>query len=183
MADMRTNRLLALVFILSAACSLTAQQVYTTQDYKNAERWMGYNLTGLVQHTVSGVTYLPDGRISYKDGKEAKIADPVKLTIADAPKPEAPKTPAAKPAAPARKKAGAENLSPDKKLAAFIRDNNLWVKTVATGEERSSPSTAFPTSAMRPTTPAGNIQTQPYSPGRQTRRRSPPSSSTSARPA
>jgi len=43
--------------------------------------------------------------------------------------------PAARPAI-ARRHAGEENLSPDKKLAAFIRDNNLWVKTVATGEEK-----------------------------------------------
>jgi dipeptidyl-peptidase-4 len=35
-----------------------------------------------------------------------------------------------------RRHAGKENLSPDKKLAAFIRDNNLWVKTVATGAEK-----------------------------------------------
>jgi dipeptidyl-peptidase-4 len=35
-----------------------------------------------------------------------------------------------------RRYAGAENLSPDKKLAAFIRDNNLWIKTVATGAEK-----------------------------------------------
>jgi dipeptidyl-peptidase 4 len=43
--------------------------------------------------------------------------------------------PAARPAI-ARRHAGEENLSPDKKQAAFIRDNNLWVKTVATGEEK-----------------------------------------------
>jgi dipeptidyl aminopeptidase/acylaminoacyl peptidase len=41
-----------------------------------------------------------------------------------------------KKAAIARRHAGVANLSPDKKLAAFIRDNNLWVRTVATGEER-----------------------------------------------
>ena len=28
------------------------------------------------------------------------------------------------------------DLSPDKKLAVFIRDHNLWVRTEATGEER-----------------------------------------------
>ena len=126
----------AALLLVSVALPVLAQRVYTAQDYKNAERWMGYNLTGLVQHTVSGVTYLPDGRISFNDGKLAKIADPVKLTIIDAPRAEAPKPVAAKPAAPARKKAGAENLSPDKKLAAFIRDNNLWLKTIATGEEK-----------------------------------------------
>jgi dipeptidyl-peptidase-4 len=36
----------------------------------------------------------------------------------------------------ARRHAGDENLSPDKSMGAFIRDNNLWVKVVATGEER-----------------------------------------------
>jgi dipeptidyl-peptidase-4 len=47
------------------------------------------------------------------------------------PKPTTPvKPPVGKP------KAGPENFSPDKKSAVFIRDNNLWVKTVATGAER-----------------------------------------------
>ena len=42
----------------------------------------------------------------------------------------------AKPAVVARRHAGEVNLSPDKSMAAFIRDNNLWVRTVATGEEK-----------------------------------------------
>jgi hypothetical protein len=79
------------------------------------------------------VKYLPDGRLRYNDDKQPKIADPAKGTIIDAPKTEAPKSPVA---APTRHKAGAENPSPDGKLAAFIRDNNLWVKTVATGAEK-----------------------------------------------
>jgi hypothetical protein len=95
MAVMRPNRPLLALVLLPLSLRCVAQQVYTTQDYKNAERWMSYNLTGLVQHTVSGVTYLPDGRISFNDGKLARIADPAKLTIIDAPKPEAPKAPAA----------------------------------------------------------------------------------------
>jgi dipeptidyl-peptidase-4 len=43
---------------------------------------------------------------------------------------------AKKPAAAVRRHAGTENLSPDKSMAAFLRDNNLWVRTVATGEEK-----------------------------------------------
>ena len=43
---------------------------------------------------------------------------------------------AKKPAAMPRRHAGTENLSPDKSMAAFIRDNNLWVRTVATGDEK-----------------------------------------------
>ena len=46
----------------------------------------------------------------------------------------------AKPAATAKpagmKSKAPFDLSPDKKLAAFIRDNNLWVRVEATGEER-----------------------------------------------
>ena len=43
-----------------------------------------------------------------------------------------------KTAAPSRgrRRSSPENASPDKKLVAFIRDNNLWVRTVATGKER-----------------------------------------------
>ncbi len=58
------------------------------------------------------------------------------------PKPPAPEETAEKAGAKGAKKVisrrhgGEANLSPDKKLAAFIRDNNLWVRTVATGEER-----------------------------------------------
>jgi dipeptidyl aminopeptidase/acylaminoacyl peptidase len=128
----RIRAVLPLAALLAVSVA-NAQRVYTTQDYKNAERWMGYNLAGLVTHTVSDVKYLPDGRLRYNDDKQPKIADPAKGTIIDAPKTEAPKSPVA---APTRHKAGAENPSPDGKLAAFIRDNNLWVKTVATGAEK-----------------------------------------------
>jgi len=186
-----------------------AQKVYTKQDYTQAERWMSYNVAGLVHHTIRGVTYLPSGRVFYRDpGTEgtaymiaaptpgaatwavapafdnAKLAAALNKADADSkataeklgvtgytempgggfsvttgqgvfdcdaavtacteePKPPSEETTAEKPGTkPAAKKVisrrhgGDENLSPDKKLAAFIRDNNLWVKVVATGEER-----------------------------------------------
>ncbi len=185
--------------ILSASLALctlplTAQQVYTDHDYAQSERWMSYNVHGLVHHTISGVDYLPDGRVFYRDpgaaGVSYMLADPVHGTKAPAfdnaklaaavrtasgravdvsnlvvvgyvpdavgggftvdldwgkfhcvtemlcaavgePKAET----AAKTPRPARSKAPFD-VSPDKKLAAFIRDNNLWVRTEATGEER-----------------------------------------------
>lgn len=40
------------------------------------------------------------------------------------------------PAPPTRRRRSPENASPDKKFVAFIRDNNLWVRTVATGQEK-----------------------------------------------
>jgi dipeptidyl-peptidase 4 len=190
----------AAVSVLPAA----AQKVYTKQDYAQAERWMSYNVDGLVHHTIHGVDYLPDGRVFYRDpgvgGTAYMIADPAKGAVAPAfdnaklaaalnkamgddarvkveagklgvreyaerenggfsvttgegvfdcdaavtactaePKPPAEeKTPekAGAKKVVARRHAGEDNLSPDKKMAAFIRDNNLWVQVVATGEER-----------------------------------------------
>ena len=65
-----------------------SQHVMTAEDYAHAERWMSYNMTGLVQHTVSGVQFLPDGRVFYrdpgKDGTVYMLADPAHGTSAPA---------------------------------------------------------------------------------------------------
>ena len=65
---------------ITVSASLRAQRVYTADDYRKAERWMGYNTQPLVTHTVSGISYLPDGRVFYRDpnGKITlyMIADP-----------------------------------------------------------------------------------------------------------
>ena len=201
MLHRRSSLTLAAVLV-SSVLSAAGQKVYTKQDYTQAERWMSYNVNSLVHHTIGGVSYLPDGRVFYRDpgvGSTAyMIADPVKgttaaafdnaklaaaLTVAGRKKVDAGKLgvtayaaedkgfmattrggrfhcdatgtkcmkepdpaeeqtttkPGTKPAAKppmGRRKAGGENLSPDKTMAAFIRDNNLWVKTVATGDEK-----------------------------------------------
>ena len=198
----------AALLLVSVALPVLAQRVYTAQDYTQAERWMGYNVNSMVQHTVSHVDYLPDGRIFYGDPVKGAtnymLADPAKgsqapafdnarlaaaLTLASkrkadpahlgvteyaadanggfavttraglfhcdaavttctpepAPKPPVPQpekpggqTPATQPARPpaGRRSATPANASPDKKLEAFIRDHNLWVRVVATGAER-----------------------------------------------
>ena len=205
----RSSFVVAAVFagVAIGALPAVAQKVYSKQDYAQAERWMSYNVNGLVHHTIRGVDYLPDGRVFYRDpgvgGTAYMIADPAKASVAPAfdnaklaaalnkamgvdaqvkveagklgvreyaerenggfsvttgdgvfdcdaavtactaePKPPAEeKTPekagtkGAKTVI-ARRHAGEDNLSPDKKMAAFIRDNNLWVQVVATGEER-----------------------------------------------
>jgi dipeptidyl aminopeptidase/acylaminoacyl peptidase len=187
------------------ALPAVAQKVYTKQDYAQAERWMSYNVAGLVHHTIRGAEYLPSGRVFYRDpatgGTAYMIAgqapgatawsvapafDNAKLAAAlnkasgdskatagklgvteykeganggfsvttsagvfdcdaavtactEEPKPASEEKIAEKAGAKkviARRHAGDDNLSPDKKMAAFIRDNNLWVRTVATGEER-----------------------------------------------
>jgi dipeptidyl-peptidase 4 len=189
-----------LMGVTAGALPGLAQKVYTKQDYTQAERWMSYNVMGLVHHTIRGVSYLASGRVFFVDpgvgGTAYMIADPAKGTVAAAfdntklatalktanadtnataaklgvndynelpnggfsvttnegvfdcdaavtackeePKPPSEEKTAEKPGArrPGRRHAGEANLSPDKKLAAFIRDNNLWVKVVATGEAR-----------------------------------------------
>lgn len=230
----KTSLLVALLTGISASPALVnAQRAYTAQDYAQAERWMGYNVDPIVDHTVSDVKYLSDGRVFFRDpvagtddfriadartGKVELAFDTKKLAaaltkaggyVADAanlrienytPEPkgfaitlrsqtfhcsanaetctlEAPPQPvqrpeqkpnaqppaglstteaggnaqmnarptppqstSTRPARPTQPAVGRSrsrfDVSPDKKLAAFIRDNNLWVRVQATGEER-----------------------------------------------
>ena len=82
------------IVVSLSVCSTTtlfAQQsarVLTTEDYAHAERWMNYNVAPLVQHTISGIQYLPDGRLFYRDpsadGLVYMLADPSHGTQAPA---------------------------------------------------------------------------------------------------
>jgi dipeptidyl aminopeptidase/acylaminoacyl peptidase len=80
------SRILAVAALV--APSALAQKVYTADDYARAERWMSYNVNGLVHHTIARPEYLPDGRVYYRDpGKDSTaymIADPAKATTAPA---------------------------------------------------------------------------------------------------
>jgi dipeptidyl-peptidase-4 len=207
MLDTRASSLLTLILAggigLSFVSSAAAQRVYTAHDYQQAERWMSYNVHGLVHHDIRDVTYLPDGRVFYGDpglaetvymlagpaagGTTWSIApafDNAKLAAALSaaskrnvqpahlylsgymPEPGGfavtttfgdfhcnasatncteqalptphPVTSAAKADASGRRNRAFPpfNLSPDKQLAAFVRNNNLWVRVQATGEER-----------------------------------------------
>src|SRR6185437_887561 len=224
--------LAALVAVISTTPTLLyGQRAYTAQDYAQAERWMGYNVNPLVDHTVSDVKYLSDGRVFYRDpaagavafriadaltGKTELAFDTEKLAASlskasgreidaahlrienytpdaqgftvtmrsqtfhcaanaesctfQAP-PQSIQRPEQKPNAqppaglsstqaggnaqmnaqqgtqanqrpprvarpPVGRSRAPFDVSPDKKLAAFIRDNNLWVRVQATGEER-----------------------------------------------
>ena len=88
----RCNAVLLAATLAASLLSLTeaghAQKTYTAEDYRLAERWMSYNTQPMVRHTVGGISYLPDGRVFYRDpdGKAVMymIADPVKRTTAPA---------------------------------------------------------------------------------------------------
>jgi dipeptidyl-peptidase 4 len=193
----------AVALSVSSTFFVYAQQpgrTLTTEDYAHAERWMNYNVNGLVQHTVGGVQFLPDGRVFYRDpsasGMAYVIADPAHGTQAPAfdnaklaaalekasdskQKVDAkrlgissytadasgggftvniagtrfhcdteakgcekvpvangrPSQPGGRGARPGGRRAPFD-ASPDGKYAAFIRDNNLWVRVNATGEEK-----------------------------------------------
>ena len=80
---------IALLFASAfSSTSAVAQRTLTTDDYKNAERWMNYNVMAQVHHTISGLQYLPDGRVFYRDpgadGMMFMMADPKKGTVAPA---------------------------------------------------------------------------------------------------
>jgi dipeptidyl aminopeptidase/acylaminoacyl peptidase len=94
------------------------------------------DVTGYKVEANGGFAVTTDARVFHCDAT-------VTTCTAEPAPPSGEKTPvkpggtvAAKKPAIARRHAGAENVSPDKSMAAFIRDNNLWVRTVATGEER-----------------------------------------------
>ena len=185
---MHLRRSLCILLAL-AATAASAQKVYTDHDYAQAERWMSYNTSGLVHHTISRPDYLSDGRVFFRDpGTDStayKIADPVKGTVTPAfdnaklaaaitqatgktvtanrlgvlyyyaePSGFAVTTrtgtfhcdgmaskcsidkPQAAADAPTGRRKPSINVSPDGKLGAYILNNNLWVRTVATGAEK-----------------------------------------------
>lgn len=90
---------------------------------------MPYNTDPLVLHSVSNVTWLADGKLSYRTktarGREHVLVDPARGTRSSIPE-HAPAAPAFSAAAEAR--------SPDGQWAAFIRQDNLWVRRPATGQ-------------------------------------------------
>jgi dipeptidyl aminopeptidase/acylaminoacyl peptidase len=76
---MRTAPILLASLLVTASAS--AQQVLTDHDYAQAERWMSYNVTPLVTHTLRAPKYMDDGRVFFADpgagGVTAyRIADP-----------------------------------------------------------------------------------------------------------
>lgn len=65
--------------IFSAGCSMKSDAV-SEEDYKRAESFLGSNTTSLVHNNVSGITWLDDGRLTYRKaipgGTEFILAEP-----------------------------------------------------------------------------------------------------------
>jgi dipeptidyl-peptidase 4 len=128
-------RHVSLVFaICVCTSSLFAQEpvrALTAADYARAEQYLSRNTVPLVTGAARP-TWLADGRFWYRNTVEGRrefiVVDPVRKTRTRTLDSAAL---LARPNVP-----GNATPSPDGKRAAFIRDWNLWVRDLATGEEK-----------------------------------------------
>jgi dipeptidyl aminopeptidase/acylaminoacyl peptidase len=150
----------------SIGVAQSTARVVTTADYDRAVKMLAPSLTGLVVGDNVTVTWLPDGRFWYNrttlTGAENVVIDPVAKTRETVATPPA----GGQMSAPAGGRGGGRggrggagrggvtlsktcgpnvtglagapppSMSPDGSKALFICDWNLWVKDVATGQER-----------------------------------------------
>lgn len=127
--------LLAAAGVLVAASAMAGTRAALTDaDYSRAERLMPYNTEPLVLRSVSDVTWLHDGELSYRattgGGSERVLVDPVKGTRRSVPG----QASSAATLSAAAASDMDEPRSPDGQWAAFIRQDNLWVRHLATGQ-------------------------------------------------
>ena len=152
------KRYLLLLASIVAMVPVAAQQsprVYTAADYDRASSQLAPSLTGLVLGGAVAANWLPDGRFWYRNitasGAEQILIDPMKKsrTVCDTTRSNCPDVPADTTAANGSRggrgagggggrggAAGNAVTSPDGKRAAFIKDWNLWVRDVSTGQEK-----------------------------------------------
>jgi dipeptidyl aminopeptidase/acylaminoacyl peptidase len=129
------------IFWATAAGAVVAAQAdtpqsVTTDDYARAERFLSYNTTPLVLHSPGPATWLPDGTAWYPiqtaQGITPVLVDPARRTREEG-------TPRAKQAAALTAATAPKDPStapsPDGKLLAFIRDDNLWIRAATSGKE------------------------------------------------
>ena len=154
----RSFRSLATVVVaLSSSAALSAQQpsrVYTTSDYDRAAAQLAPSLAGMVIGGVVTANWLANDQFWYRattvGATQIVLVDPAKKTrvVCDATRSNCPGVPASvdetaggrggRGGAPGGGRGGAGNavMSPDGKRSAFIRDWNLWVRDVTTGQEK-----------------------------------------------
>lgn len=131
-----------IVIVLAIAClaaNAQNQKMLTDTDYGRAASMLSDNVNKLVDNAIQP-RWLPDGRLWYQsltpNKAVYKLFNPAdkKTITADSKKAlfeQASITEEMETSSPN------EVLSPDGKYAAFIRDWNLWIKEVATGNEKA----------------------------------------------
>jgi len=152
----RAQRGISLFIVLAFPALIHAQRTITAADYARAEKFLAPTVNGLVVGGVVAPTWLPDGRFWYRNttlaGAEVVVIDPVKrdrqrcdanattcaggTITAGAPTQGGRGGGRGGGAAATASKGEPLAMSPDGRRGAFVRDWNLWVKDIPSGQER-----------------------------------------------
>ena len=134
-----TPLFLLLVFLIGTKAQAQSVRIFTNSDYERAATMLSGNTSKLIDNDIRA-QWLPDGRLWYRSLKENrtefKLFDPSnkRQVVADSKKDLFEKG-AFK--SDLSRALPSEVLSPDGSYSAFIRDWNLWVRDVDTGNERA----------------------------------------------
>lgn len=140
---MRKKLLHLSIFLFTALTALAQQneeRVLTNEDYEQAVKFLGFNTYNLVDRGGVRPNWLSDGRFWYEVStggeKEFVLVDPRRKNKTTAStKEELLKKVDAGEVSTGRSYSRTDVVSPNGQKAAFIRDWNLWVRDVNSGEE------------------------------------------------
>ena len=136
------NKSLTTALFLALTLSAQAQRrdTLTQKDYEQAQRFVGSNAEQLIDHGSVRPNWMPNDQFWYRDltanGSQIILIDPAKKTrtVLSSPPQSATNLSGTESGRRPRGEAGIEVLSPDGKKAAYIKDYNLWVRDVPTGQ-------------------------------------------------
>jgi len=132
---------LSLIAILFIGLASSGQEalILTESDYQHATSMLSGNVNKLIDNAIRP-QWTADGRIWYRslteDHSEYKLVNPnkKKVLVADSRRELFEK---AKMEQEAQRRSHREAVSPDGKYVAFIKDWNLWLREVESGEEKA----------------------------------------------
>ena len=157
---MRSRLAALVVLVITATIPLVAQRPGpTVADYQRAEKFLAPSLAGLVVGGAVNATWLPDDRFWYRNqtltGSEIVVVDPAKKARTAYPDCAAAQVDCSAESTPAGGRGGRGGgrggrgggamssdskpvaISPDGTRGVFIRDWNLWVRDMKSGQEKA----------------------------------------------
>lgn len=129
--------MLQTLFYLSLISVVQAQDTITAEDYERATKFLSFNTNDLVERANVRPVWLNDGRFWYRvdtsEGTEYILVNPKngKKQKADSREELLPQQPNDTPEV-----SRSEVVSPDGKKVVFIKDWNLWLRNLETGNEK-----------------------------------------------